>query len=396
MKKIMIAVLGMGLVAAGVSGAYCWEIEFNNQIGTVDYEEKALDIKNDWDAFWYKAVLETNNCDKKDLEFESRTGLFFTPVETETWFVEGTKYQTNDMDFWGWDTNVDLGWALGESNMTLTPFAGYGYRNIRFKRTNFNVLNIITSREVVSEYYYIHYLEFGAGLDYAFDDKLSLLIRGSAGPVISNKAHNSVLGNITGDGGYIVGGETTLDYHLNDSLTFSFGAFAELQNLEGGTSGDVIWPDNKLKTIGGILGLKYKWGPGYEMYSKNREEEMDKYSRLARRDDGGYKQVSKAISYSVEKMPSSAAEYYSYVRRKVSESLFYPLNAPTGDVYVSFSVLADGTVRDIKMVNATGQPALEEVARQSIKNASPFPSFPQGLKQEEVKFYLPISFAEEI
>ena len=137
------------------------------------------------------------------------------------------------------------------------PFLGYGFRLIGFERTNFNILNIITSREVVTEKYYIHHIDAGLRLDKPLTEKWGISVSGLLGYVFYNQADNSALGKVDGSGGYLVDGNINLSYSLTNSSRLIFGGFVEKEDLKGGEKGDIIWPDNDLDIYGANIGVKF-------------------------------------------------------------------------------------------------------------------------------------------
>lgn len=65
-----------------------------------------------------------------------------------------------------------------------------------------------------------------------------------------------------------------------------------------------------------------------------------------------------------------------------------------GDVYVRFIVKKDGALKNLTLCKSPDKNVcpLEEIAIESIKEASPFPPFHDGIKEEELPFTLPIRF----
>jgi TonB family protein len=65
-----------------------------------------------------------------------------------------------------------------------------------------------------------------------------------------------------------------------------------------------------------------------------------------------------------------------------------------GNIYVKFIIKKDGTLKNLTLCKSSHKNIrpLEEIAIESIKEASPFPSFHDGMKEEELPFNLPIRF----
>ena len=235
-----------------------WEINLDTELAGVSYEEEDADITSDWSTFYHRTSLNVANNDKENFEGEVEFGMFYTATDTENWDVGSLEYQTNDMYFWGLDAQVLGGWAINfeDTPFTVTPLGGYGYKFIRFSRTDFNILNIITSTEVVDEDFNIHHLDLGAKFDYELNEKTNIFAKSLFGFVIYNEADNSSLGDIEGDGGYIIDTEIGLNYFYKDNMSLKLSGFINLQHLDGGDKDKVIWPDNDLNVYGANIGFK--------------------------------------------------------------------------------------------------------------------------------------------
>lgn len=235
------------------------QVNLDSNLGGATYNEKEGGVDSKWAGFYYGGDVNIANCDKKNIEGKLEFGMFGTSSGTETWNVNGAKYQTNDMYFWGMDFLAEAGWAFNfeDYNITLTPLGAYGYKFTRFSRTDFNVLNTITSTAVVDEDFNVHHLDIGGKIDYAPNKKLNLYAKSRFGFVVCNSADNSALGDISGDGGYIVDTEFGINYFFTENMGLNLTGFADLQRLKGGSSSNLIWPDNNLNVYGGTIGVKY-------------------------------------------------------------------------------------------------------------------------------------------
>ena len=84
-------------------------------------------------------------------------------------------------------------------------------------------------------------------------------------------------------------------------------------------------------------------------------------------------------------------EQFFYIRDLVQKKAVYPRMAQRlsweGNVAVSFLILADGTVRDIKVVTSSGKDILDKNAVEAVRNASPFPRPPV-----EVELRIPLTY----
>ena len=63
--------------------------------------------------------------------------------------------------------------------------------------------------------------------------------------------------------------------------------------------------------------------------------------------------------------------------RAIQSAIAYPATARRmgweGEVVVSFHLLSDGSVRDVRVVQGSGHAALDRGAIDAVRNASPFP-----------------------
>lgn len=235
------------------------DVALENKIGGVTYKEDYSNVDSDWNAFYYEGLLSVNYFKENSLIGRIDFGMPLASSSEETWRVSGAKYQTNDMKFWGMESNIELGYAMPviSDKMLAAMLGGYGFSFTRFTRTNFNVLNIITSTAIVDEDYWVHHIDIGGKLVYSVNEKLKVDLKGIFGFVVYNSAHNSVLGDVEGEGGYLVKTETNIDYDIAENWALTLGGFFTLQHLEGDTKGNLTWPDNDLYTYGGNIGLKY-------------------------------------------------------------------------------------------------------------------------------------------
>ena len=90
--------------------------------------------------------------------------------------------------------------------------------------------------------------------------------------------------------------------------------------------------------------------------------------------------------------------YYRSVREKIryyaDRNYLKEGSASQGEVFLSFVVTASGELLHIMIIDAKSieDPLLRNIAIDSIRDASPFPAFPQGMNQYQVTFNVVISF----
>ncbi len=100
----------------------------------------------------------------------------------------------------------------------------------------------------------------------------------------------------------------------------------------------------------------------------------------------------------VEKM--GGPKYFNYkehIRRKIKEKAYGHIEDPkfnSGEVYLTFVLLADGSLRQIRIVEdkTEANEYLRGIGLKSVQEANPFPPFPKDLNYPELTFSVPISF----
>jgi len=91
----------------------------------------------------------------------------------------------------------------------------------------------------------------------------------------------------------------------------------------------------------------------------------------------------------------SFSEYLREIRAKIKRAQRYP---PTvrqtvdGTTKVRFTVRRDGSLVDFEVVESSGSNTLDNAALDAIRNAAPFPAFPEGQNAQQVRLEIPISF----
>ncbi|HEY6097398.1 MAG TPA: energy transducer TonB, partial [Candidatus Deferrimicrobium sp.] len=73
----------------------------------------------------------------------------------------------------------------------------------------------------------------------------------------------------------------------------------------------------------------------------------------------------------------SPAADFTWIRDAIQHAVSYPATARRmgweGEVVVSFHLLSDGSVRDVRVVQGSGHASLDRGAIDAVRNASPFP-----------------------
>ena len=90
--------------------------------------------------------------------------------------------------------------------------------------------------------------------------------------------------------------------------------------------------------------------------------------------------------------------YYELIREKIRHSAYQNYSSTeTGEVYIAFVVLADGSLKEAKYIEDKSTPSfyLKDISLRSIRAAAPFPSFPPDLDYPQLSFNVLISFQLE-
>jgi TonB family protein len=92
----------------------------------------------------------------------------------------------------------------------------------------------------------------------------------------------------------------------------------------------------------------------------------------------------------------SVLTFEDTVQRKIQEARIYPDEAKRegiqGTAEVEFTLLHDGGVTGVNLVNSSGEKSLDEEAVSTIKRAAPFPVFPEKIKQVSMNLQVAIAF----
>jgi len=109
--------------------------------------------------------------------------------------------------------------------------------------------------------------------------------------------------------------------------------------------------------------------------------------------------VTKDVSMPVlksEKINSPAyVTYYQIVRDRIRERAYTNYTKlSVGEIYLTFIIKSDGTLGELQIIEnrSTANEFLREVGQKSVREASPFPPFPEDLNYPELTFNVAISF----
>jgi hypothetical protein len=112
--------------------------------------------------------------------------------------------------------------------------------------------------------------------------------------------------------------------------------------------------------------------------------------------------TKRQVSISVGTDKITNPQYLSYqdrIRERISNRAHSYVDHPdfeVGTVQVTFILLADGNLKDVKIIDekTKANDYLRSISLRSIKESSPFPVFPGELKYPELPFSIEISYEE--
>jgi periplasmic protein TonB len=89
-------------------------------------------------------------------------------------------------------------------------------------------------------------------------------------------------------------------------------------------------------------------------------------------------------------------EFQRRIKEKIERVKSYPFlarkNQYEGTAYCAFTLLRGGGVKDIRIVERSGYPVLDEAARKAISEAAPYPPFPICIEHPSIEVKVPIVF----
>ncbi|TQV61930.1 MAG: energy transducer TonB, partial [Halothiobacillaceae bacterium] len=95
--------------------------------------------------------------------------------------------------------------------------------------------------------------------------------------------------------------------------------------------------------------------------------------------------------------PGLEAAYRDRVRQAVDAHKVYPRLArrmgEEGRVVLAFALEADGRLIGVRVLESSGSELLDEAALEAVREAAPFPPFPDGITRTRWEFTLPLAFA---
>lgn len=123
--------------------------------------------------------------------------------------------------------------------------------------------------------------------------------------------------------------------------------------------------------------------------------DLEKYARL---DTGAAKEEATADSdtISLDTQEFKYASYFAQIKRKIELVWSYPPEAGRqglfGKLLLKFTILKDGTLADMKLIDSAGHQILDEEALRAVKMASPYPPFPKRIDKEKLNIVASFSY----
>ena len=92
----------------------------------------------------------------------------------------------------------------------------------------------------------------------------------------------------------------------------------------------------------------------------------------------------------------SFTEFLQSIREKIKRSQRYPRSvrnlADDSEAQVQFTIRRDGSLVGAKVVASSGSKSLDAAALAAVRDAAPYPSFPEGQEGSTLRLEIPISF----
>lgn len=92
----------------------------------------------------------------------------------------------------------------------------------------------------------------------------------------------------------------------------------------------------------------------------------------------------------------SFTEFLQSIREKIRRSQRYPRSVRNLDddseAQVQFTIRSDGSLVNVKVVGSSGSKSLDAAALAAVRDAAPFPSFPEGQEGSTLRLEIPITF----
>src|SRR3989338_4385142 len=172
-----------------------WQLALDSRAAVATYKEHQQTVTSDFTTPYPELVGTLTYHGSRGLTSSLQGSIGHSLTSTETWDINGIHVQTNDLDVSRVTLNAQLGKQLPSSDpgqLASTAFLGYGVRSLRFVRSNFNILDIITIRDTVTESYWIQHVGGGLQINLRPAERLQVTSASSLYWVFFNEADNSL------------------------------------------------------------------------------------------------------------------------------------------------------------------------------------------------------------
>lgn len=161
--------------------------------------------------------------------------------------------------------------------------------------------------------------------------------------------------------------------------------------------------------IGGLIGIAidFATGAAYQLTPKEvnvtlrplgRGENKISYSKetpIEKEEIEESPGDERVVAVDVLSRPSSYSEYYRIIYKAISKKVTMPKDAPGGAVNVGITILSDGTLQKVEILeNSSEETALREAVLKAVKDSAPFPPFPEDIKEGRKAFTIMIEFRQ--
>ena len=102
------------------------------------------------------------------------------------------------------------------------------------------------------------------------------------------------------------------------------------------------------------------------------------------------------ITAALRDATQSFSEFLQSIRERIRRSQRYPRLvrdlADGSETQVQFTIRRDGSLVDARIVASSGSKSLDAAALSAVRDAVPFPSFPEGQEGSTLRLEIPIAF----
>jgi protein TonB len=131
---------------------------------------------------------------------------------------------------------------------------------------------------------------------------------------------------------------------------------------------------------------RQKHGNRGEQQNERRKGDIDA------KDKGKSSTSSRGASKKPETGNAAETNYRGLVSRKLSRAKGRMPSPANGRLWVSFTILSDGSISGLSVTKSSGKPAVDAIALKIVRAASPFPPIPADVGRKSWKMTVPMTF----